>query len=94
MSIEQGATVVVILHDIRMCGELEWHRSCGLCMCLIDYTLGCLMLYVYLIVNYILFILSVTCKMKLFFFLRLTILKPTLYDHSLSYTHFVVSKIF
>ena len=28
-------TIAIILHDIGMCRELEWHRSRGLCMCLI-----------------------------------------------------------
>ena len=38
-------TVVVVLYDIGMCQELEWHCSHVLCMCLIYYTLGCLMLH-------------------------------------------------
>ena len=53
--------VAMILHDIGMCWELEWHYSHGLCMCLIDYTSGCLMLYAYLIV--ILSIIYVECYM-------------------------------
>lgn len=48
--------VAVILH---MCRELEWHCSHGLCMCLIDYTSGCPMLHVYLIV--IPYIIYVEC---------------------------------
>ena len=46
---EGKCTVVMILHNIRMCWELEWHYSHGLFMCLIDYTLGCPMLCVYLV---------------------------------------------
>ena len=41
--------VALILSDIGMCQELEWHRSHGLHMCLIDYTLGCPMLCAYLV---------------------------------------------
>ena len=60
-------TVAIILHDIGMCWELEWHHSRGLCMCLIDYTSGhrCRMLT--WLLCYILSTLSVTCMMKLLF---------------------------
>ena len=64
-------TVVVILHDIRMCQELEWYHSCGLCMCLIDYTSGYLMLYGYII--FILYIIYIKCYLHdetLFLFLN------------------------
>ena len=54
--------VAVILHDIGMCLELEWHRNYELCMCLIDYTSGCPLLYAYLIV--IPYIIYVECYMN------------------------------
>ena len=53
--------IAIILHDTRMCRELEWYHSHGLCMCLIDFTLGCPMLYAYLII--MLYIIYTECCM-------------------------------
>ena len=89
MPMEERAMLVVILHDIGMCQKLSGIIA-------MDYT--CVWLIIHPVVDVvclldyyvILSTLSVTCMIKLFFYLGLIILKPALYDHSLSYTHFVV----
>ena len=89
MPMEERAMLVVTLHDIGMCQELSGIVT-------MDYT--CVWLIIHPVVNVvclldyyvILSTLSVTCMIKLFFYLGLIILKLALYDHSLSYTHFVV----
>ena len=88
---EKGTIVEVILHYIGMCRE--WSGTI-----VMDY--ACVWLIIHQFVDvvclldcYAIYYLRwvLPAWWNLFFYLRLTILKPSLYDHSLSYIHFVFS---